>query len=500
MKRFDPIPNEFSSYEEAGAFWDAHDTTDYSEIFETVESGGRPRPFPSFWNHPSVRKLASGRDPVQVITERAQELVFEAVESGWQGPPFDPFALAGLRKLKVVPQPEITDARSVPDGKGGAIIEFNPIRPKRRIRFSICHELAHSLFPDYADRVRNRVSHEQMDPEDWPVEMLCNIGAAELLMPIGSFQDVARGEISIDKMRELREKFEVSMEAILLRTVKLSDEPLAVFCTSVANEAAVNRRYALQYCVSSKSWAPKLRPGCLLPDGTALSKCTAVGYTSKGRETWNEAVGELDVEAMGVPAYPKHRFPRVVGLIRPRSRKEGGIPRITYLRRDATEPITENLTIVAHVVNDKTPNWGAGFGRFLARKWPHVQENFRRWATTECRLQLGETFLSEAAPSLLAFEMVSQRGYGQSKKPRIRYEELRKCLEQLAEVALAKHASVQMPKIGAGEAGGAWPIVEEMIEDTLCRRGVPVTVCELPDAKAEMQPQMDLSEQFNLRG
>jgi CopG antitoxin of type II toxin-antitoxin system len=35
----DPLPDEFSSYEEAGEFWDGHDTTDYPGAFaeEPVE-------------------------------------------------------------------------------------------------------------------------------------------------------------------------------------------------------------------------------------------------------------------------------------------------------------------------------------------------------------------------------------------------------------------------------------------------------------------------------
>lgn len=35
-KALDPIPEEFASYEEAAAFWDTHDTTDYPEAFTTV--------------------------------------------------------------------------------------------------------------------------------------------------------------------------------------------------------------------------------------------------------------------------------------------------------------------------------------------------------------------------------------------------------------------------------------------------------------------------------
>jgi predicted HicB family RNase H-like nuclease len=35
-KDIDPIPQEFSSYEEAAEFWDSHDTTDYLDDFEDV--------------------------------------------------------------------------------------------------------------------------------------------------------------------------------------------------------------------------------------------------------------------------------------------------------------------------------------------------------------------------------------------------------------------------------------------------------------------------------
>jgi hypothetical protein len=36
-KRVDPIPDEFATYEDAAAFWDTHDTTDYLDAFQTVD-------------------------------------------------------------------------------------------------------------------------------------------------------------------------------------------------------------------------------------------------------------------------------------------------------------------------------------------------------------------------------------------------------------------------------------------------------------------------------
>jgi predicted transcriptional regulator len=38
QKQIDPLPDEFGSYEEAAEFWDEHDTTDYPEYFETVDT------------------------------------------------------------------------------------------------------------------------------------------------------------------------------------------------------------------------------------------------------------------------------------------------------------------------------------------------------------------------------------------------------------------------------------------------------------------------------
>jgi hypothetical protein len=37
-KRFDPIPEEFSSYEEAAEFWDTHNPEDYPDAFRPVKA------------------------------------------------------------------------------------------------------------------------------------------------------------------------------------------------------------------------------------------------------------------------------------------------------------------------------------------------------------------------------------------------------------------------------------------------------------------------------
>jgi O-acetyl-ADP-ribose deacetylase (regulator of RNase III) len=112
-----------------------------------------------------------------------------------------------------------------------------------------------------------------------------------------------------------------------------------------------------------------------------------------------------------------------------------------------------------------------------------VQSEFIGWVEEDKgRLALGNIFCSEIADNLAICNMVSQRGYGPSATPRISYEALRKCLDLLADEALKHNATVHMPRIGCGQAGGSWQVVQELIDEALCRRGIEVTVYDLPGA------------------
>ena len=91
--------------------------------------------------------------------------------------------------------------------------------------------------------------------------------------------------------------------------------------------------------------------------------------------------------------------------------------------------------------------------------------------------------------------MVAQSGYGASKYPRIRYAALQRALGTVTRTALDTNATVHMPRIGTGEAGGSWTIVEELIRDECTFRGVSVTVYDLPGAPipALEQPSLPLA-------
>jgi len=85
--------------------------------------------------------------------------------------------------------------------------------------------------------------------------------------------------------------------------------------------------------------------------------------------------------------------------------------------------------------------------------------------------------LVNVEPALAVANIVAQRGVRPSGgAPPIRYDALRECLAALAERATALTASVHMPRIGCGLAGGSWPEVEAIIQETLLSAGVPVHV------------------------
>jgi len=69
--------------------------------------------------------------------------------------PFNPSVIAELLEIPVEANASIPDARIVPK-EGGLVIQFNPTQPRARVRFSIAHELAHPLFSDVSQEIRNR--------------------------------------------------------------------------------------------------------------------------------------------------------------------------------------------------------------------------------------------------------------------------------------------------------------------------------------------------------
>jgi O-acetyl-ADP-ribose deacetylase (regulator of RNase III) len=445
-----------------------------------------------YWTNPSVLLFAGKSDPIDFITKKARDEVLKAIQSGWQGPPFDPFKLAEVLEIPTIPREDVLDARILSTGSQRLQIEFNPNRPRGRIRFSVAHEIAHTLFPDCVENVRNRGQVSETREDDWQLELLCNIAAAEFIMPVGEEID-SKIPVTIENILKLQKQFDVSTEAISIRLAKITIEPCTMFATAriVDDERAPS--YRIDYSICSRSSAVELPRGQEIHD-TLLSQCTAVGYTAKGIQRSIGKFRELYLECVGIPPYPGRNYPRVVGIARHKNGKETRALRITSIRGDALEPRGNGRRIIAQIVNNKTPNWGAGFARAVKNRYPLAQKDFREWAVSHPNeFSLGNTHESNISDDLSIVHMVAQHGYGESAKPRIRYAALRDCLYRLKDVALAQNASVHMPRIGTGYAGGNWGYIVELIDEILVRNGVDVTIYTIPDYEpVEAQSRLQL--------
>lgn len=431
------------------------------------------------WTNRSVLAFAGDRDPVDAITQYARSLTLKAMEEGWPGPPFDPATLASWLKIDVIPREDIRDARTLPKPDSTYQIEFNPHRSRGRVRYSIAHEIAHTFFPDCAEAIRNRVAKEEQEGDEWQLEMLCNIAAAEIIMPLGTFPDLRREKADLDELMRLRHEYDVSTEALLLRYIRLTAQSRALFASSRQETGPYEGRYRIDYAVASSTWSGIIPLGAYLSDSTLAAECTAIGFTAKGTEIWPG--GEpLQLECVGVPPYPGATYPRTIGIAAHADDEDVEESSIRYLKGDALDPRGEGARMIIHVVNNRSKTWGGGFAKQAAIRYPESQIDFRTWSSTLGNHQLGNTHFYGGDGHLTLASMVAQRGYGKSAEPRISYPALESCLQSVQERATAAAASVHMPRIGCGQAGGRWDAVSELIDNTLVRNGVQVTVYDLP--------------------
>lgn len=117
---------------------------------------------------------------------------------------------------------------------GGYDIELNSHAPRRRQRFSLAHELAHTFFLKYVpvlteSRARQTPARQAQTLKCWRLEEeLCNFGAAEFLLPPGPFlRDALELGPSLTAAAYLAERWDVSLECCCRRLTELNAWPAA---------------------------------------------------------------------------------------------------------------------------------------------------------------------------------------------------------------------------------------------------------------------------------
>lgn len=154
---------------------------------------------------------------------------------------------------------------------------------------------------------------------------------------------------------------------------------------------------------------------------------------------------------------------------------------IKYLTGDATDPQEPGNKIICHICND-IGLWGAGFVLAISKKWKEPEQQYYNWhkGLAENNFALGQVhFINvETTPDeIYIANMIGQRGVKRTSiGPPIRYDAVNDCLQKVADKALRVGASIHMPRIGCGLAGGKWEEIEPIIIDQLSSKDIPVFV------------------------
>jgi O-acetyl-ADP-ribose deacetylase (regulator of RNase III) len=152
---------------------------------------------------------------------------------------------------------------------------------------------------------------------------------------------------------------------------------------------------------------------------------------------------------------------------------------IQYVKGDATKPRGKGAKIIVHCCNDLGA-WGAGFVLSLSRRWPEPEAAYQD-SITRGNLELGKVqFVSvdEEDENIVVANLVGQKGLkGPANPSPVRYSAIESGLLKVAAEAKKRKASVHMPRMGAGLAGGDWAKIAAIIEKTL--EGLEVTVYDL---------------------
>ncbi|MHB1004921.1 MAG: ImmA/IrrE family metallo-endopeptidase [Chloroflexota bacterium] len=161
------------------------------------------------------------------VIGRARRLLEEiAVEA----PPVDLRMVGSFRGVREIQTVRMASAgRLVPEG-AGFVIQVNADHSRGRQNFSAAHEIGHVLLPSYQKKPRliddlQTGAYDESQEEEY----LCDLAAAELLMPMTLFRPVAaEAGFGLEAVTKLAHTFRASREAAAIRLVQTELWPCAV--------------------------------------------------------------------------------------------------------------------------------------------------------------------------------------------------------------------------------------------------------------------------------
>lgn len=151
--------------------------------------------------------------------------------------------------------------------------------------------------------------------------------------------------------------------------------------------------------------------------------------------------------------------------------------KVNYVIGDATNPQTKGNKIIVHICND-IGGWGKGFVMALSKRWKQPEQQYRQWFKSNDEFGLGEVQFVQVEEELWVANLIGQHKINKDENGNapIRYEAILLGLEKIGQFAINKSATVHMPRIGCGLAGGTWERIEPLICKTLIENEIETYV------------------------
>lgn len=178
-------------------------------------------------------KQLKGLQENRVITEffilqRCDELIKEA---RIKRVPVNLKILASFRDIRRIIEKDMEEAGILnPLPGGGAEIYLRKTDSKNRKRFTCCHEIVHTFFPNYQLKPQKRIDKNtgEYQRDNWE-EYLCDFGASELLMPSFLFRlRLSKLGFSVNSLLSLSNEFESSLEATAIKMINQNPQKTAI--------------------------------------------------------------------------------------------------------------------------------------------------------------------------------------------------------------------------------------------------------------------------------
>lgn len=283
--------------------------------------------------HESVLALLNAfpleRDPKAIIRKLARAKISIARKHGWSGPAFCPKILASLFDIrcKEVDGDIGGEGRILPYPGGKLWIEYRKGPIPERQRFTIFHEFAHTLFPDFCDFLphHHAAPSSVKDPEK-EFENLCDVAASEMLLPMEEvLDDIAKlKQISIEEFLRLSGRYHASIDATAHRfTEMISGIPcITVFLTDQKGGNTGRGPLWVKYCCRNNEFRGFIPTGVIPPATSVAIRCYRSNeqVTQSIKETWwiNGKPRTWLAQAIKLPDVPqKPDYSKVAVLLLP---------------------------------------------------------------------------------------------------------------------------------------------------------------------------------------